>query len=106
MEPEQRQARGRLDGATLIAEERMRQRCVEGYTDEHDNREHDAGELARAGQAYEHCNVKFFPWAMTWWKPKDPLSNLVRAGALYQAEIDSLNRRLSRIVNLINNEVK
>ena len=92
------------DGATLIAQERQRQRFVGGYTDEHDDSEHDAGELARAGQAYEHCNVKFFPWAMQWWKPKDSLSNLVRAGALYQAEIDSLQRRLNRIVNRINKE--
>lgn len=89
-------------GATLIAQERDRQRFVEGYTDLHDDSEHDAGELARAGQAYEHCNVKFFPWSMRWWKPKDSLSNLVRAGALYQAEIDSLSRRLSRVINVIN----
>lgn len=95
-------AKQNRDGATLIAQERARQKYAEGYTEEHDDHEHDAGELARAGQAYEHCNMKFFPWSITWWKPKDSLSNLVRAGALYQAEIDSLNRRLNRVINVIN----
>ena len=92
-------------GASLIVRERQRQQYVEGYTAEHDQYEHNAGELARAGQAYEHNDVRLFPWAMQWWKPKDLRSNLIRAGALYQAEMDSLTRRLNEVVSKLNQEI-
>lgn len=38
-----------------------------------------------------------WPWATDWWKPSDdPITNLVRAGALIAAEIDRLLREATR----------
>jgi hypothetical protein len=34
----------------------------------------------------------YWPWAASWWKPKDRRSDLVRAGALILAEIERLDR--------------
>lgn len=96
-------------GAELIAAERGRQRYREGFTPEHDEL-HDEGELAQAGNCYRSIGngslghntadadqsdaavPSGWPWAREWWKPKTRLRNLVRAGALYQAEIDRLTR--------------
>jgi hypothetical protein len=33
---------------------------------------------------------QWWPWSFEWWKPKDRIRNLVRAGALIAAEIDRL----------------
>ena len=33
-----------------------------------------------------------WPWSDKWWKPKDKIRDLVRAGALIAAEIDRLQR--------------
>ena len=97
-----------MSGIDLIMTERIRQIEQEGWTPEHDD-EHDAGELAAAGAAYamnaadqlhpysqgDGCNEQppCWPWDDEWWKPKDPLRDLVRAGALIAAEIDRLQRR-------------
>jgi len=35
-----------------------------------------------------HELVWLWPWGVEYWKPKDPLTNLVRAGALVAAAID------------------
>jgi hypothetical protein len=94
-------------GVDLIADERRRQIEQEGWTPEHDN-EHDAGELSAAGAAYAINAAEklhpysqgdgrdeqpmIWPWANDWWKPKDPMRDLVRAGALIAAEIDKLQR--------------
>lgn len=87
--------RGRdgLRGADLIAAERRRQIEVEGWTPEHD-REHGASRLLRAGDAYRWNRVDYWPWDREWWKPKDHLSNLIRAGALYAAagDVDVIDR--------------
>lgn len=96
-----------MTGIELIAAERQRQIEQEGWTPDHDD-EHDAGELAAAGAAYainasdqlhpysqgDGCNQQppCWPWSDEWWKPKDALSDLVRAGALIAAEIDRLER--------------
>jgi hypothetical protein len=93
-------------GARLIVEERARQLDVEGWTPQHDD-EHENGELARAGACYAlwdsfydvrpnhtggQANLRLhsltWPWDAEWWKPKTPIRNLVRAGALIAAEID------------------
>jgi hypothetical protein len=84
-------------GVELIAEERKRQIEVEGWSAEHDDR-HEDGELARAGACYVLEGSSYFvadelmgedgwPFEQGWRKPKDRLSNLVRAGALIAAEI-------------------
>ena len=93
-----------MTGAELIAAERQRQMEVEGWTPEHDD-EHTLSELSRAAQAYALVASKQainpesstgmpmqWPWHEDWWKPKDPISNLVKAGALIAAEIDRLKR--------------
>ncbi len=104
-------------GIELIAAERARQIKAEGWTTAHDDA-HNQRELARAAQTYvdhyvgragliergvislrEYQRETLMGWAGTWpcwlkrwWKPKDPITTLVKAGALIAAEIDRLNR--------------
>jgi hypothetical protein len=95
-----------LTGIERIAAERQRQINVEGWTSEHDD-EHDLGELVMAAmcygvfasfqtrgepEPYQIC-LSRWPWPSSWWKPRDPIRNLERAGALIAAEIDRLQRR-------------
>lgn len=93
-------------GVQLISDERARQQYEEGHTSIHDDK-HNDGDLVRAAMAYLQADDTdlrqnregftaawaFWPWAREWWKPKDRLSNLIRAGALIAAEIDRLQRR-------------
>lgn len=77
----------------LIDAERRRQIEEEGYSLEHD-RGHGETPLLRAARSYAtHPGDE--PWVRTSWpwdpeafKPRDHLSNLIRAGALYQAAAD------------------
>ena len=92
-------------GIDLISEERHRQIVEEGWTAQHDEQFVD-GELAHAAICYCMWDLikdsKFikavetirvwWPWDWEWWKPKDHIRNLVRAGALIAAEIDRINR--------------
>jgi hypothetical protein len=100
-------------GTILIFNERARQRETEGWDSAHDD-QLVQGELVQAAIAYalatpaDCCCVggmaenteafAWWPWNITNWKPKDRLSNLVRAGALIAAEIDRL-QRLSTVAN-------
>lgn len=106
------------EGAKLIAAERRRQIEVEGWTPEHDA-QHAREELEKAAACYavgqpifaqttryrypedeteRHADsrlpdivmVNLWPWASRWYKPKDRLRDLVRAGALIAAAIDRL----------------
>lgn len=100
-------------GVELIAAERERQMEVEGYTPDHDDK-HTNGALAFAAAVYaagfpvygeerlylygdtrlpQVTMVNLWPWDSCWYKPKDRLSDLVRAGALIAAEIDRLLRK-------------
>jgi len=90
-----------------IRAERERQKAIEGWTSEHDD-EHDKGELARAADAY--CGVwdvgkvpREWPWESRWWKPNGRRRNLVKAGALYTAEIERLQRRIEEVSEEIKN---
>lgn len=94
----------------LIAAERLRQITVEGWTTEHDAQEHaDDNALLRAAECYlshaiergwiyrlgDHEDYQGEEqdhwWPDGWtWKPKSPLEDLIRAGALIAAEIDRL----------------
>lgn len=82
-------------GVELIAAERRRQIEEEGWTPQHDER-HSNGELALAAAAYvvpDHLadiRTYLWPWEPEWYKPKDRLSDLIKAGALIAAEIDRL----------------
>lgn len=107
-------------GIELIAEERQRQISKKGWTSEHDDI-HSERELARGSFAYlEHYVSRSWvfnndlnmpgvtngpkdyrnepppdswPWDETFWKPKNPMRDLVKAGALIAAEIDRLQRK-------------
>lgn len=94
-------------GAELIAEERRRQMSDEGWTPTLDDNWID-GQLQRAAECYLKApdisqvpNVIYPPGSWPWedpaWKPKSRLANLVRAGALLQAERDRLKRIQDRI---------
>lgn len=103
----------RSPGVMAIARERERQVSEEGWSPAHDD-QHDGGELARAAACYAWsgagghefrrlCSMEsrwfsqnsigaVWPWSAEWWKPKDPLRDLERGGALTAAEIDRLWR--------------
>lgn len=91
-----------------LIEERRRQIESEGWSAEHDD-EHTSGEMGWAAAAYAigipelggavQCGKQFapwrqmlWPWDKKWWKPSDRRRNLVKAGALIQAEIERLDR--------------
>lgn len=85
-----------------VLKERARQISQEGWTPEHDD-EHSGGEIADAAACYAAGQIlsamrgrsvfnQIWPWASSWWKPRDRRSNLVRAGALIIAEIERLDR--------------
>ena len=87
-----------MNGVDLIAAERQRQITEEGWTAEHDDVHGDCA-LVRAAIVYANstrATPRFgvawellWPWDWTFWKPsKDPVRNLVKAGALIAAEID------------------
>lgn len=103
-----------MSGVELIAAERTRQIVEEKFDIAHDMG-HVAGTLTRAAAVYAFCAVvsltkdaglgalaqglfapfaevreKLWPWGREWWKPKDAMRNLVRAGALIAAEIDRM----------------
>lgn len=78
-------------GIELIAEERKRQVEVEGWDESHDDN-HDEGQLAIAAGCYMNGHPYGWPWEIKWWKQSTPLRNKIKAGALYQAEIDRLIR--------------
>lgn len=97
---------GWTQAALDVLSERKRQIEVEGWTPEHDD-EHAAGELALAASCYasiagrpEDVRVNFpagrpqgrWPWDPSWFKPKGPREDLIRAGALILAEIERLDR--------------
>lgn len=97
------------DAAVLVVAERERQVNAEGWEPGHDDA-YEPGVLARAGVGYawdhaaqpgstEHAirwpsgrRAEYAPecWPLPdeWWKPKDELRDLVRAGALVAAEAD------------------
>ena len=95
--------RDRTSGAALIAAERCRQIDIEGWTAKHDDI-YDSGELLDAAVDYvesahtpEISPPPRWPWARSYWKlSRDPVRNLVKAGALIAAEIDRLQRQANK----------
>lgn len=99
--------------ANDVLAERNRQVYVEGWTPEHDDK-HNTGEMARAAACYALSGGRLeedeqdrmpliaarycWPWAWSWWKPKDRRRDLVRASALLIAEIERLDRAAARAV--------
>jgi hypothetical protein len=93
------------DAEIEVLYERGRQIHVEGWTLEHDA-EHtprpgrkEVGPLAEAASCYvwgfTGVHNLNWPWAISWWKPKDYRRNLVKAAALLIAEIERLDRAAS-----------
>jgi len=84
-------------GEQLITQERERQIKEEGWTDRHDD-QYEKGELSRASLCYEEdIQYSCWPWHNDWWKPKTPIRNRIRAGALLLAEKSRIDRRLKKI---------
>ena len=95
-----------------IAEERERQKQVEGFSPENDVFYYPQGQLAVAASCYaEHAGLQSlesgenniarrpgggpprrWPFRREWWKPKGRKRNLVRAAALIVAELERLER--------------
>jgi hypothetical protein len=106
-----RRVRPLESGVVLIAEERDRQKRVEGWTLEHDDK-HLRKEMALAADSYlaththpppgSKARTQYgpcwdWPWDLKWWKPSaDPVRNLVKAGALIAAEIDRIQRKRAK----------
>ncbi len=96
----------KLTGVEQIAIERLRQQTEEGYDAAHDA-EHVGDDLALAAACYalppyvrgvrmngEGPDMQARLWPSNWdFKPVDRVRDLVKAGALIAAEIDSLQRR-------------
>lgn len=91
------------EGVKLIAAERQRQVDVEGWTTENDDK-YVNNELADAAICYlvepdlRDASAFPWPWEASWWKPtpQDRLRELVKAGALIAAAIDSELRKQQR----------
>ena len=96
-------------GAALIAQERIRQISVEGYTPEHDVLHADNKALAWGAFCYleraaqdkipqdDPSVAHLWPFNRSQWKPKPTrIRNLVIAAALVAAEIDRLWREGER----------
>ena len=85
-------------GIELIAAERRRQKEKEKWSLAHDRECHTDGELASAaavyalsGAGWKTKHLEEIYWPTEWdFKPKDPIRDLVRAGALIAAELDRL----------------
>lgn len=85
-----------------VIAERKRQIEVEEFTPDHDDEEHQIGELAAAGACYAANAADFvwiggwpgevWPWLRGWWKPSTKRRDLVKAAALIIAEIERLDR--------------
>ena len=94
-------------GVALIAAERRRQIEIEGWTPKHDDDHQDGamavvatcyamppGRLIRRMRPSDEAGIPtMWPWHPAWWKPKDRIRDLVRAGALIVAEIERIQRR-------------
>lgn len=106
-----------------VIAERHRQINVEGFTPERDDVQHAQGNMLKAAMCYvmsvsaalTHASkarvpldpafyrrmsglwpATAWPWDASWWKPKSPRQDLVRAAALIIAEIERLDRAEAR----------
>ena len=88
-------------GQELVSIERARQ--LHEYTVQRDDASHQVGQLAQRAASYEQHGTEPVPPA-EWpgefeWRPqRNHVAALVRAGALYQAEIDRLQHRLRHVI--------
>lgn len=86
-----------MNGQHYIHNERHRQVDVEGWSESNDDK-YTSGQLLAAARCYQDPDATpgtthpEWPWDSTWWKPAGRIRNLVKAGALYLAEADRLDR--------------
>ena len=90
-------------GQELISIERARQLHEKALTVQRDDAVHIAGALAQYAACYEEHGADSQPppqWPsdLEWRPQRNEVAALVRAGALYQAEIDRLHHRLRRVI--------
>jgi hypothetical protein len=92
-----------------IKAERRRQIEIENRPPEHDD-QYSTAQLRRAGECYFNSAIgkiepgsppEAWPWDEQWWKPHGPERDLVRAGALFEAEVDRLDRYHGRFAGTI-----
>lgn len=104
-----------------IYNERIRQQLSEGFDENHDL-QYTHGELEDAADCYFYHTPsnesspkpETCPWEPEWCRPKDRRRNVIRAGALYLAEIhravtsqqwvssmEDLNKKLEACINEI-----
>lgn len=90
----------KLTGMQLIEEERLRQINSEKFTYDHDDK-YTEGQLADAAECYRSAalnpepDISNWPWHLNWWKPTTGNRNLIKAGALFLAELERLERLLA-----------
>jgi hypothetical protein len=94
-------------GQELISIERARQLQEKTITVQRDDAVHHVGALAQAAACYEEQGTELqqpvgWPGRLDWDPQPNNVAALVRAGALYQAEIDRLQHRLERVITRIN----
>jgi hypothetical protein len=87
----------------LVSIERARQLHEKAITVQRDDVNHRPGNLAVCAACYEHHGTELQPppeWPewLEWDPQRNDVAALVRAGALYQAEIDRLQHRLERVI--------
>ncbi len=90
-------------GQELVSIERARQLHEKAITVQRDDALHPIGRLAQAAGCYEAHGTEpqppaDWPVELGWDPQPSHVAALVRAGALYQAEIDRLQHRLQRVV--------
>lgn len=90
-------------GQELISIERARQLQEKTITVQRDDATHRVGALARHAACYEEHGADpeppaDWPGDLDWHRQPNDVAALVRAGALYQAEIDRLQHRLRAII--------
>ncbi len=85
-----------------VVAERFRQIEGEGWSTDHDDREHLQGDLALAGASYALHREEFpdeslslWPWSPAWYKPDGFRRNLVKGCALIIAEGEKFDRSKS-----------
>jgi hypothetical protein len=90
-------------GQELVSIERARQLHEKAITVQRDDASHRVGELAQRAAAYEEHGTEpeappGWPGEFEWRPQRNHVAALVRAGALYQAEIDRLQHRLLQVI--------
>jgi hypothetical protein len=90
-------------GQELVSIERARQMHEKAITVERDDASHGLGDLSQCAACYERHGTETeppagWPESVEWDPQRNLIAALVRAGALYQAEIDRLQHRLEQVI--------